>query len=148
MKGTMAKWNRAWFLATICLILVALLVCGCAGGGQTLKETGGQTLPQEVTTEYLLTTAGFKRLEVNDDTPKRQALLNNISPGKLTTYTRDGEVYHAYADVGSNVIYIGDDAAYQRYLTLAGKRKLCQRVPGTNQAQFWECMQESQEVGK
>ena len=144
----MAKWNSAWFLARICLILVALLVCGCAGGGQTLTETGGQTLPQEVTTEYLLTAAGFKRWEVNDDTPKRQALLENISPGKLTTYKRDGEVYHTYADVGSNVLYIGDDTAYQRYLTLAGNRKLCQRVPGTNQAQFWECMQESQEGRK
>ena len=106
-------------------------------------ETGGQTLPQEVTTEYLLTTAGFKRLEVNEDTPKRQALLNSIPPGKLTTFERGSEVYHAYADEGSSVLYIGDNAAFQRYLALGRHRKLCQRVPRTSQAKFWECMQEN-----
>jgi len=98
-----------------------------------------------VTTEYLLTTAGFNRWEVNEETPKRQALLNSIPPGKLTTFERGSEVYHAYADVGSNVLYIGDDAAYQRYLALGRNRKLCQRVPGTSQAEFWECMQENLE---
>jgi hypothetical protein len=134
-------------MGAISLILAAILLNGCAGGGQTLVETGGQTLPQEVTTEYFLTTAGFKRLAVNDDTPKMQALLNNIPTGKLVTYTRNGEVYHAYADVGSQALYIGDEAAYQRYLALAAGRKLCQRVPGTNQVEFWGCMQEYRERG-
>jgi len=143
----MANWNRVRFMGAISLILAAVLINGCAGGGQTLAQTGGQTLPQEVTTEYLLTTAGFKRLPVNDDTPKRQALMNSIPSGKLVTYTRNGEVYHAYADEGSRTLYLGDELAYQRYLALARGRKLCERVPGTNQVEFWGCMQENRERG-
>ena len=143
----MANWNRTNLIGAISLILAVILMNGCAGGGQTRGETGGQTLPHEVTTEYLLTTAGFKRLTVNDDTPKLQALLNNIPPGKLFTYTRNGDVYHAYADEGSRALYIGDEAAYQRYESLARGRNLCVRVPGTNQVEFWGCMQEYQKRG-
>jgi len=143
----MANWNRTNIMGAISLILAVSLMNGCAGGGQTLAETGGQTLPHEVTTEYLLTTAGFKRLTVNDNTPKLQALLNNIPPGKISTYTRNGDVYHAYADEGSRALYLGDEAAYQRYESLARGRNLCVRVPGKNQVEFWGCMQEYQEHG-
>jgi hypothetical protein len=144
----MADWNRTRFIGAISLILAAILMNGCAGGGQTLGVTGGQTLPHEVTTEYLLSTAGFKRLAVSDDTPKLQALLTATSPGQLVTYSRDGDVYHIYADKGSHTLYMGDEAAYQRYEALARGRNLCVRVPGTNQAEFWGCMQEYQERGK
>ena len=143
----MANWNRTNLMGAISLILAVSLMNGCAGGGQTLMETGGQTLPHEVTTEYLLTTAGFKRLTVNDETPKLQALLNNIPPGKISTYTRNGDVYHAYADEGSRALYLGDEAAYQKYESLARGRNLCVRVPGKNPVEFWGCMQEYQEHG-
>ena len=143
----MSNCKRLRLLGAICLIVIVISMHGCAGGGETLVETGGQTLPQEVTTEYLLTTAGFTRLAVNDQTPKRQALLNSIPPGKLVTYSRNGEVYHAYGDEGSQVLYIGDEVAYQNYLRLAGKRKFCERIPGTNQVEFWGCMQEYHERG-
>ena len=88
MGDMLVKRARTLWVIAIFLILAAILVNGCAGGGQTLTETDGQTLPQEVTAEYLLTTAGFKRLAVNEDTPKRQALLNSIPPGQLTTFER------------------------------------------------------------
>jgi len=143
----MANCNRAGFFRAISLLLAIILLSGCAGGGQTLVETGGQSLPQEVTTEYLLTTAGFTRLETSDDTPKRQALLNNLPPGKISTYQRNGEVYHVYVDLGSKTLYLGDELAYQRYQTLAQGKKFCQRVPGANPVQFWGCMQEYQERG-
>src|SRR5208337_3950849 len=145
MMDMLAKWHRTTFVRAIFLILAAILMNGCAGGGQTLGVTGGQTLPQEVTTEYLLSTAGFKRLAVSDDTPKLQALLTATPPGQLVTYSRDGDVYHIYADKNSHALYMGDEAAYQRYEGLAKGRNLCVRVPGTNQAEFWGCMQEYQE---
>lgn len=137
----MANRNRACF-SLIALILSVVLLNGCAGGGQSLSQTGGQTLPQEVTTEYLLEKAGFKKLPVDDTTPKRQALLDSIPPGKLVTYSRNGDTYHAYTDEGSKLLYIGDELAYQRFLVLSGERQLCQRVPGANQVEFWGCMQE------
>jgi hypothetical protein len=135
------------FLGVILLILAAFLLNGCVGGGETVVETGGQTLQQQVTTEYLLTTAGFKRLVVTNDTPRTAALLNNIPQGQLVVYQRDGQTYHAYADVAHQTLYLGDQAAYQRYETLAKGRNLCVRVPGANAVQFWGCMQEFQERG-
>ncbi len=143
----MASRNRAGFLGAVALLLTAILMNGCAGGGQTLGDAGGQTPSQEVTTEYLLTKAGFKRLAVNDETPKRQALLNSIPPGKLVTYSRNGQVYHAYAVLTPPVLYLGDAAAFQRYQALAKDRKLCEQVPGKNPVEFWSCMQEYQERG-
>jgi hypothetical protein len=143
----MANWNRPGFNAALSLILICILANGCAGGGETLAETGGQTLPQEVATEYLLTTAGFQQWDVNYQTPKRQALLDTIPPGKIATYQRNGQVYHAYADKGSRALYIGDEAAYQKYLSLTRGRKLCERVPGRNQVEFWSCMEEYQQRG-
>jgi hypothetical protein len=133
----MANWSRAGFYAAFSVIFVTLLVNGCAGG---------QTLQREVTTEYLLSSAVFQRWDVNDETPKRQALLDNIPKRTIVTYQRNGEVYHVYGDESS--LYIGNEAAYQQYLSLARDRKLCQRVTGLNQVQFWSCMQEYRERGK
>lgn len=131
------KYRKVLLLA----MAIVFVVAGCAGEQYPV----GQTLKREVTTEYLLTTAGFQRWDVNDETPKRQALLNNLPKRTIVTYQRNGEVYHAYAD--ENSLYIGDGAAYQRYLTLAGDRNLCQRVTGTNQVEFWSCMQEGRQPG-
>jgi len=143
----MARRGRAGFQAAIAWILLILLVSGCAGGGETLSQTGGQTLTQEVTTEYLLATAGFQKWGINDETPKRQALLAALPPGKISTYQRNGQTYHVYADTGSGTLYVGDEAAYQRYLSLSGQRKVCERVTGPNQVHFWSCMEESQRGG-
>lgn len=144
----MTNRNRIRLIRAISLIIAAILINGCAAGGVvTLDETGGQTLPQAVTTEYLLSTAGFQLLPVNDETPKRQALYNNIPPGKLVWYSRNGEVYHAYVDFRTRTLYVGDEAAYQRYLSLARGRQVCERVPGTSHVAFWGCMQEYQERG-
>jgi hypothetical protein len=143
----MLKSNHTRLMGVIFLVLTAFLLNGCAGGGETMVETGGQTLQQQVTTEYLLTTAGFKRLVVTNETPRTAALLNNIPPSQLVVYERDGQVYHAYADVAHQTLYLGDLAAYQRYETLAKGKNLCVRVPGANAVQFWGCMQEFQEHG-
>jgi hypothetical protein len=143
----MAKRGRTGIQAAISGIFLIFLFSGCAGGGETLKQTGGQTLTQEVTTEYLLTNAGFKKWDINEQTPKRQALLAALPPGKISTYQRNGQTYHVYADAGSGTLYVGDEAAYQRYLTLAGQRKVCERVTGPNQVHFWSCMEESQTGG-
>jgi hypothetical protein len=143
----MARRGRAGFQAAIIGIFLVFLVSGCAGGGETLRQTGGQTLAQEVTTEYLLASAGFEKWDINDKTPKRQALLAALPPGKISTYQRNGQTYHVYADAGSGNLYVGDEAAYQRYLTLAGQWKVCERVTGPNQVHFWSCMEESQRGG-
>jgi hypothetical protein len=100
-----------------------------------------------VTTEYLLTKAGFQKWDINDDTPKRQALLMALPPGKISTYQRNGQTYHAYADVGSKKLYVGDETAYKNYLSLSGQRQVCGQVAGANQEHFWTCMEEVAPAG-
>ncbi len=126
------------FVAALLLILLAILFNACAGG---------QTTQQLVTTEYFLEKAGFQKLAVNDTTPKRQALLENIPRGKISTYQRDGETYHAYTDEAAQRLYIGDETAYQNYLVMTKGRQLCERVTGPDSSKFWSCYDEFQKSG-
>ena len=134
----MANLRSAGLRPAMFFFLFAILVSGCVAG---------QTFQQEVTTEYLLLTSGFQIWQVNETTPKRQALLEALPEGQISTYIRDGQTYHAYPDLTSKIIYVGDDAAYQKYLSLSQGRKMCQRVTGPNQVQFWRCMEDFQQPG-
>ena len=134
----MANWRKAGFNAAIFLVLFAMLFNGCAAG---------QSTQQVVITEYLLKDAGFKPWDVNMQTPKSQALLNSIPKGKIVTYQADGGVYHVYGDENSKTLYIGDTAAYQKYLSMAKGKQLCERVDATNSQQFWSCFDEFQKSG-
>lgn len=135
----MANWSRAWSKAAIWLVLFTVLFCGCAERQAVLRD--------QVTTEYMLTKAGFQEYKPNMETPKSQALLDALPSGQITTFTGKGTVYHAYPDKLSNIIYIGDQTAYQNYVSLAKGRNLCQRVDAPNSAGFWSCFQELQKGG-
>lgn len=134
----MANWRKAGSNAAIWLIFFTLLFNGCAGG---------QTSQQIVSPLYMLTTSGFQRWDVNMETPKREALLNAIPRGKIVTYLREGEVYHVYADEDSNTLYVGNEAAYQKYLSMTQGKRLCERVDAQNPQEFWSCFEEFQAVG-
>ena len=134
----MMLWRKDSLSAALLLILLAILVNACAGG---------QTTQQLVTTEYFLTKAGFQKLDVNETTPKRQALLDSIPRGKITTYQRDGETYYAYTDEAAQKLYIGDETAYQNYLVMTKGRQLCERVVGPDSVKFWSCYDEFQKSG-
>ena len=131
-------FKQARFNAALFLIFFAILFNGCAGR---------ETTQQLVVTEYLLKDAGFQTWAVNDETPKRQALLNVIPRGTIITYKADGQVYHVYADEGSKTLYMGDEAAYQKYLSMARGKQLCERVDASNSSQFWSCFDEYQQAG-
>jgi len=126
------------FSAALLLILLAILVNACAGG---------QTTQQLVTTEYFLAKAGFQKLDVNETTPKRQALVNSIPRGKISSYGRDGETHYAYTDEAAQKLYVGDETAYQNYLVMTKGRQLCERVVGPASEKFWSCYDEFQKSG-
>jgi hypothetical protein len=132
------NWRRAWAKAVVGLIFAALLGGGC-GGMQPLQD--------QVTTEYLLNQAGFTKYKPNMETPKTQALLDALPEGQVTTFKTSGTVYHAYPDKRSNVLYVGDQAAYDKYAAMAQGKKLCQRVEAPDSAGFWGCFQEMQQKG-
>jgi hypothetical protein len=134
----MANGRKARFHPAICLVVFTMLLHGCAGAPST---------QQAVVTEYLLQKSGFQPWVVNEETPKRKALLDVIPKGKIVTFQMNGSAYHVYGDENSHTLYVGDAAAYQKYLSLAKDKQLCERVDATNSAGFWSCFDESQKGG-
>ncbi|MHB8069557.1 MAG: hypothetical protein ACYDIC_16820 [Desulfobaccales bacterium] len=128
-------------VAALLLILLPILLNACVTMQATTQDL--------VVTEFFLEKAGFQQLKVDDTTPKRQALMDNIPRGKITTYQRDGETYYAYTDEKAQRLYIGDETAYQNYLAMAKGRQLCERVEGGSEtAKFWSCYDEFQKGGR
>jgi hypothetical protein len=97
--------------------------------------------------EYMLTKAGFTPYKPNMETPKTQALLDALPAGQVTTFRANGVAYHAYPDKGSNTLYVGDQAAYDKYVSMAQGKKVCQRVDAPDSSGFWGCFQELQQKG-
>jgi hypothetical protein len=138
-EGMVANWRQAGANAVIGLIFLSILSCG---GGSVM-----QPLQDQVTTEYLLNQAGFTQYKPNMETPKTQALLDALPGGQVTTFRANGVAYHAYPDKRSNILYIGDQAAYAKYASMAQGKNLCQRVEAPDSAGFWGCFQEMQQKG-
>ena len=80
--------------------------------------------------------------------PQQEALLSALPKRTVTTYERDGQKLYAYGDKDTRTLYIGDDAAYQRYLSLAQGRQVCRvRTGGAESSSFWGCMDEYRQGG-
>jgi hypothetical protein len=122
------------------LSFISLLWSGPAAADREKKQ-------EQVMTEYLLEQAGFDKWRVPYDAPKREALLSALPKGVIVTYRADGKVYHTYGDHTARIIYVGDDAAYQRYLSLAEKKNLCERREGGESPHFWSCFDEQRQGG-
>jgi hypothetical protein len=95
--------------------------------------------------EYMLTEAGFTPYKPNMETPKTQALLDALPSGQVTTFKGEGKIYHAYPDKGANILYVGDQNAYDKYVSMAQGKKVCQRVEAPDSSGFWSCFQELQQ---
>jgi hypothetical protein len=121
------------------MVGAAILFFGCAERQAAIRD--------QVTTEYLLSKAGFVQYKPNMETPKSEALLDALPGGQITTFNANGVAYHAYPDKQSRVLYVGDANAYQNYVALAQGRNLCQRVDAPNSSGFWSCFQELQQAG-
>ncbi|HZE20966.1 MAG TPA: hypothetical protein VE082_02845 [Desulfobaccales bacterium] len=141
----MMDWKQAGTKAAILLIFPFILFCGCAEG--PVRTSIQQSTQQSVIDEYLLTKAGFKPYQANDTTPRTAALIGALPRGQISTFRADGTVYHAYPDKVSHTLYVGTQAEYAKYLSLAQGQKVCQPVQGTNSAGFWNCMDEFQKSG-
>src|SRR5688572_247404 len=69
-----------------------------------------------VQTEDLLTGAGFKARPAI--TAEQQAQLKSLPARKVSSVQKDGKTYFVYPDAARNVVYIGQNAEYQRYKQL------------------------------
>jgi hypothetical protein len=143
----MAKGHAAWLNTVIFLILATFMGAGC-GGGTGPIASGQQHAQEQVGTEYFLQQAGFRSYKVNQNMPQQEALLSALPKRTVTTYERDGEKMYAYGDKDTKTLYIGDDAAYQRYLGLSRGRAVCRvQAGGSESAGFWNCMDQYRQGG-
>ncbi len=131
----MSRRKRGFGALTLCIGL-ALLLGGCAGG-QVVSQN-------KVINEYMLTEAGFGKLDLNEQTPKRQALFDASPPGKFVTYWLDGNKWYVYASPTGKSLYMGDEAAYQKFSGMQKDKQLCQAMDAENSSPFWACYQEMQ----
>ena len=70
----------------------------------------------------LLSAAGFKLLPA--DTPRKQQLLQTLTPGKLTLITWKGKQFYVQPDVPNNQAYVGTPTEYQAYQQLRLAKQL------------------------
>ncbi len=94
------------------LLLLAALAAACAGPSRRAETRFVEgSLPQ----------AGFRMVAA--DTPARRERLRALPQRRLTQAMRDGQVVYWYADLsGCSCAWVGDEAAYRRYDTLAQAR--------------------------
>jgi hypothetical protein len=135
----MPNLRKAGGNAAIWLIFFILLFSGCAGGQATQTRT---------VNEYMLTDAGFGKLPVNETTPNRVALYNASGTGHFTSYIQDGNKYYVYIDPFSRTLYIGDEAAYQKFVSMEKDKSLCRSLDASDSSAFWSCFQEFQKGKK
>jgi uncharacterized protein YceK len=103
------------FLKVLSLVLaIALSLSGCAAT-QTQKAES---------TEQMLTAAGFQMKYA--DTPQRQAHIHTIPPRTIVAYPYKGKVMYAYRE--TSALYLGNQAAYQRFQQMAFDKKIATQM--------------------
>lgn len=98
--------RSSWLAGAAVLVLVGLVLQGC-------------TVPQNTARmEALMIKAGFQVRRA--DNPERLTHLKTLTPLKLVRHDRDGTPHYVFADPdGCQCVYVGNEAAYQRYQKLA-----------------------------
>ena len=101
----------------IALLSVVLFVSACAG---MLRRAA-------IDQERVLAAAGFRMKLAN--TPERRMHLLKFSPQRqLTPHTVDGQLRFVYADADyCNCVYVGSEAANQRYQKLAIEKRISEQ---------------------
>lgn len=94
------------FLASSALLL-AVFFTGCTA----LNEMGSGS------DEQLLVAAGFQPRPVQ--TAQQAAVMNAVTPYKVTMRTKGSSVYYIYAAPNKNLVYVGGPVQYQKYQQLA-----------------------------
>jgi len=122
-----------WMLGMAAL---GLLLGGCAAG-----TAGGPTqasAPSRM--EEMLVQADFKVLPENS--PKCQAVCQKLPPEQLVPQKKGDKIAYAYFAPGTHRLYVGDEAAYQRFINLAvmqnlepRRRAVTETIP--NDPEFW-----------
>ena len=79
--------------------------------------------------ENMLSAAGFQMVPAN--TPQTEAHLKSLPADKITTAQRDGKMYYTFPDPKSNVLYVGQEAQYQKYRQLRYQKQMADEALNT-----------------
>jgi hypothetical protein len=79
--------------------------------------------------ENMLTAAGFRMVPA--DTAARQAHLNSLPSGKITSANRDGVLYYTYPDKKNNMLYVGTQSQYDQYQKLRLQQQMTEEQENT-----------------
>ena len=102
--------------------IVAAIIGTCAGC--SLLQPSPQQRAKEL--DPMLSAAGFKLIPANS--PQKVATLDKLPPLTVKFYTgKDGNLRYWLADpYGCHCLYLGDEAAYQRYEQLRVQNRIIQ----------------------
>ena len=104
--------NNAGFRAIRRLLLLGLVLAGCASTTQTILDK-----------ENSLSAAGFQVKFAQ--TPAQRANLQTLPPNQLVARSKGGVVYYLYADpTVCECIYVGNLQAYQQYQKMRSEQNL------------------------
>ncbi len=138
MNRNKILWLR-WLLS---IVVVSFFLAGCA--------TGPASAPASSRMEDLLARAGFKA--VPETSPQCQRVCRKLTPDQLTPQKRGEQMAYAYYAPGTRLLYMGDEAAYQRFIDLAvienlepRRRAVYETVP--DDPEFWTLWSSSQGGG-
>ncbi|MBF6570895.1 MAG: hypothetical protein IVW54_18685 [Candidatus Binataceae bacterium] len=116
-----------WGVISIDGIAVILAALAMALGGCSLMGLGAPTPQQRAQDlEPMLSAAGFHMILT--DTPAKMAHLQTLPPLKLNDYPgSDGKPRYWFADPQfCKCLYVGDEAAYQKYENLRVQARMVQ----------------------
>lgn len=103
--------SRKFSVLSLAFLVAAIGFTGCA----SLEAPN---------TESLLSAAGFKTK--TPSTPRQIAFYNNLATFKLQRHAIKGQVVYTYADKKNQLVYFGDEKAYQHYKRLALKQEIAE----------------------
>jgi hypothetical protein len=142
MKRRKILWAR-WLMS---MVAVSYILSGCAAG----PATGPTSAAAPSRMEQMLVQADFKIFPENS--PKWQAVCQKLPPEQMVPEKKGDKMVYAYFAPGTQRLYVGDEAAYQRFINLAvmqnlepRKRAVYETVP--NDPEFWTLWSSSQGGG-
>lgn len=104
----------------LAIVLVTTLSLGCAAIQRS----------EAIRTERVLAAAGFQMKLA--DTPEKLAKVQAMTQRKIQPHDKDGAVFFVYADaLECTCVYVGTEAAHQRYQELALKQELADQARET-----------------
>ncbi len=126
-KNLVERISTAW-LIILCLVLV-----GCAGGSAPLSPQA----PAPQTAEQLLSAAGFK--QIYPTTPAQKARLQGMPQKQIFLISKGPKLSYVYADAaGCGCLYAGSQQNYQKFQNLLTQAQMAAERYRAAQMGAWD----------